>query len=245
MARPKSEDKKQALLDAATAAFAQSGIAASTALIARKAGVAEGTLFRYFATKDDLLNALYLHLKQDLCQTMLANLDRTITLPKEHTRNIWNSYVDWGIRNPVAHAAIRQIGVSEKLSAETEMAVKEMFPELHELCRRSVRPVFMSDEFKTFGDALFLSLAESTMEFATRDPSRAVDFKALGFEVMWRGLAQEESDGQSILAGTREARRAGDAFYRTLLAVRPGVRRLQGRRKNFHADGNRTRTAAR
>ncbi len=90
----------------------------------------------------------------------------------------------------------RQIGVSEKLSAETELAVKEMFPELHELCRRSVRQVFMSDEFKTFGDALFLSLAESTMEFATRDPSRAVDFKALGFEVMWRGLAQEESDGQ-------------------------------------------------
>lgn len=72
MARPKSEDKKQALLEAATAAFAQSGIAASTALIARNAGVAEGTLFRYFATKDDLLNALYLHLKQDLCQTMLA-----------------------------------------------------------------------------------------------------------------------------------------------------------------------------
>ncbi len=139
MARPKSEDKKQALLEAATVAFAQSGIAASTSLIARNAGVAEGTLFRYFPTKDDLLNALYLHLKQDLCQAMLANLDRTITLPKEHTRNIWNSYVDWGIRNPVSHAAIRQIGVSEKLSAETEQAVKEMFPELHELCRRSVR----------------------------------------------------------------------------------------------------------
>ncbi|HAZ3452149.1 TPA: helix-turn-helix transcriptional regulator, partial [Klebsiella pneumoniae] len=56
MARPKSEDKKQALLEAATAAFAQSGIAASTSAIARSAGVAEGTLFRYFATKDELLN---------------------------------------------------------------------------------------------------------------------------------------------------------------------------------------------
>lgn len=73
MARPKSEDKKQALLEAATVAFAQSGIAASTSLIARNAGVAEGTLFRYFPTKDDLLNALYLHLKQDLCQAMLAH----------------------------------------------------------------------------------------------------------------------------------------------------------------------------
>ena len=136
MARPKSEDKKLALLDAATSAFAQSGIAASTALIARSAGVAEGTLFRYFATKDDLLNALYLHLKQDLCQTMLANMDRALTQPKEHTRNIWNSYVDWGIRNPMAHGAIRQLGVSEKINAETEQAVHEMFPELHELCRR-------------------------------------------------------------------------------------------------------------
>jgi len=53
VARPKSEDKKQALLEAAAEAFAQSGITASTALIARNAGVAEGTLFRYFATKDD------------------------------------------------------------------------------------------------------------------------------------------------------------------------------------------------
>ncbi len=95
-----------------------------------------------------------------------------------------------------AHAAIRQIGVSEKLNIETEQAVKDMFPEIHELCHRSVRPVFMSDEFKTFGDAIFLSLAETTMEFAARDPSRAVDIKALGFEAMWRGLAEEESHGQ-------------------------------------------------
>ncbi len=48
-----------------------------------------------------------------------------------------------GIRNPVAHAAIRQIGVSEKLSAETELAVKEMSLELHELCCRSVRRIYV------------------------------------------------------------------------------------------------------
>lgn len=75
MARPKSEDKKQALLEAATAAFAQSGIAASTSAIARSAGVAEGTLFRYFATKDELLNELYLAIKMRLVQTMIDGLN--------------------------------------------------------------------------------------------------------------------------------------------------------------------------
>lgn len=86
MARPKSEDKKQALLEAATAAFAQSGIAASTSAIARSAGVAEGTLFRYFATKDDLLNELYLSIKSGLVQVMVASLKPNESRPKENAR---------------------------------------------------------------------------------------------------------------------------------------------------------------
>ena len=193
MARPKSEDKKQALLDAATTAFAQSGIAASTALIARKAGVAEGTLFRYFATKDDLLNALYLHLKQDLCQTMLANLDRTITLPKEHTRNIWNSYIDWGVRNPMEHKAIRRMALSERITDETRRQVKESFPELNEMCQLSVKEIFLSEAYRAFGDALFLSLAETTIEFASHDPQRAREIIALGFEAMWHALHEADA----------------------------------------------------
>jgi AcrR family transcriptional regulator len=191
VARPKSEDKKQALLDAATCAIAQSGIAASTALIARSAGVAEGTLFRYFATKDDLLNALYLHLKSDLCQAMLAGLVENVS-PKEFTHSIWNSYIDWGVRNPTGHHAIRRMAVSEKITDETIEQVRAMFPELQKLCQRSVRPVFMSDEFRSFGDALFLSLAEATIEFASREPQRADALKALGFEAMWLALAEEE-----------------------------------------------------
>lgn len=130
MARPKSEDKKQALLEAATAAFAQSGIAASTAVIARNAGVAEGTLFRYFATKDDLINELYLHLKQDLCQSMMANLDRSVTDAKTMTHYIWNSYISWGLDHTCGHRTIRQLAVSEKISKETEQQADDMFPEL-------------------------------------------------------------------------------------------------------------------
>lgn len=191
MARPKSEDKKQALLEAATSAIAQSGIAASTAMIARSAGVAEGTLFRYFSTKDDLLNALYLHLKSDLCQAMLAGLVDTDS-PKAFTHGIWNSYIDWGVRNPTGHQAIRRMAVSEKITEETVQQVRAMFPELQKLCQRSVRPVFMSDEFRAFGDALFLSLAETTIEFASREPLRADTLKALGFEAMWLALAEDD-----------------------------------------------------
>jgi len=191
VARPRSEDKKQALLEAAAAAIAQSGIAASTALIARGAGVAEGTLFRYFTTKDDLLNELYLHLKQDLCKSMLGSWDHTETDAKTNTCHIWNSYVDWGLRYPVAHQAIRQLAVSDKITEETRQKVTEIYPELNDLCEQSVLPVFRSCEYRAFGDALFGSLINTTMEFATLEPDNALHYKKLGFEAMWRALANE------------------------------------------------------
>lgn len=189
MARPKSEDKKQALLEAATAAFAQSGIAASTSAIARSAGVAEGTLFRYFATKDELLNELYLAIKMRLVQTMIAGLNPDEKRPKENARNIWNSYIDWGMRN----RAIRRMALSERITDETRSQVKESFPELNEMCQLSVKAVFLSDAYRAFGDALFLSLAETTIEFASHDPQRAREIIALGFEAMWNALHESES----------------------------------------------------
>jgi AcrR family transcriptional regulator len=59
MARPKSEDKRNAILSAATEVFAERGLSAATSAISSAAGVAEGTLFTYFKTKDELINALY------------------------------------------------------------------------------------------------------------------------------------------------------------------------------------------
>lgn len=51
---------RQLLLAAATDEFAERGPDASVADIARRAGVGKGTVFRHFATKDDLIAAIVL-----------------------------------------------------------------------------------------------------------------------------------------------------------------------------------------
>lgn len=191
MARPRSEDKRIALLDAATEAIASSGVGASTATIARNAGVAEGTLFRYFATKDVLLNALYLHHKVAFGLSIMENLDRSADT-HARMRYVWNSFIDWGLANPLAHQAMRQLAVSDKITEETEQQVHEGNPELHEMCEQSIAPLFLSAPFRAFGDSLFFALAETTMEFATREPARADEFKAVGYEAMRRTLGRQE-----------------------------------------------------
>jgi AcrR family transcriptional regulator len=66
MSRPKISDKRIAILNAATRTIFVRGLGASTAGIAKEAGVATGSLFNYFDTKTDLLNELYLELKREI-----------------------------------------------------------------------------------------------------------------------------------------------------------------------------------
>ena len=57
--RADAERNRLRLLDAAKAAFAEKGSAASLDEIARAAGVGIGTLYRHFPTRDALIEAVY------------------------------------------------------------------------------------------------------------------------------------------------------------------------------------------
>src|ERR1700761_3782755 len=117
MARPKSDDKRNAILAAATEVVAEQGLAAPTAKIAKLAGVAEGSLFTYFATKDELLNQLYRELKSDLRETMLSALPQAATT-RNKLSHAWQRYVHWGVNFPKKRQVLAQLGVSERISAQ-------------------------------------------------------------------------------------------------------------------------------
>jgi TetR/AcrR family fatty acid metabolism transcriptional regulator len=58
--QPKANDKRARILEAAVKVFAERGFhTATVAEIARAAGVADGTIYMYFKSKDDLLQRLF------------------------------------------------------------------------------------------------------------------------------------------------------------------------------------------
>ncbi len=60
MARRRSHDKRQRILAAAVKVFAKKGyFAAKVSEIAKKAGIADGTVYLYFSSKDDILVSLF------------------------------------------------------------------------------------------------------------------------------------------------------------------------------------------
>ena len=71
------------------------GVSAPTAKIAKGAGVAEGTLFTYFANKDERLNQSYLELKTDLRDAMMTGYPAGKSLV-DRNRQVRDRFIGWG-----------------------------------------------------------------------------------------------------------------------------------------------------
>jgi AcrR family transcriptional regulator len=73
---------------------------------AQAAGVAEGSLFRYFANKDSLLNEVYREIKREMNTAPSAHFSVTATL-REHAQHLWNAHIQLGVAHPLKNHAIR------------------------------------------------------------------------------------------------------------------------------------------
>jgi len=95
MTRPRAPEttKHDAILEAALALFGEQGFHGTTVPeVAARAKVAAGTLYRYYPSKDALVNVLYRHWKQALSDALFDDLPRELPL-RERFHRVWQRLV--------------------------------------------------------------------------------------------------------------------------------------------------------
>jgi AcrR family transcriptional regulator len=191
MARPRSEDKRNAILDAATRLFAERGLtAAPTSEISQLAGVAEGTLFTYFKTKDDLINALYREVKLELADAMMSDFPRKKNI-RTKLRHVWDRYVNWGIANPRQRKVLAQLTVSEVLTKESRDAGSAPFVEFQAMIRDAIEQrVFRNDVPVELISKSLAALVEATIDLTESNRARAKQYRDSGFQMFWAGITK-------------------------------------------------------
>ena len=192
MARPKSEDKRNAILDGATRLFAERGLAAApTSEISERAGVAEGTLFTYFKTKDDLINALYREIKLELADAMMSDFPRKKNV-RTRLRHVWDRYVNWGIANPRQRKVLAQLTVSEVLTKESKAAGGAPFVEFQTMIRDAIDGrVFRNDLPVELISKSLAALVEAAIDLTVSNPSKANKYRDSGFQMFWDGITKQ------------------------------------------------------
>lgn len=97
-------DKREAILEAALSLFVERGFhGTAVPLIAARAQVGAGTIYRYFESKETLVNELYRELKRSLASHVGEDFP-TSGSPREQFHAFWARMVEWATKNPEAFA---------------------------------------------------------------------------------------------------------------------------------------------
>lgn len=188
MARPKSEEKRKAILDAATRVIVAQGLSAPTAVIAKEAGISNGSLFTYFETKVELVNQLYLALKSEMATAALDGFSAKASL-RDQLARLWSNWTRWAMANPDKRRVLTLLQVSGDITPETRAAAGKDMAFVGGLLERARAKGAMKDAPVTFVPAMMTAIAETTMDLMLQDPERAGAHAQAGFEALWRILS--------------------------------------------------------
>jgi len=187
MARPRSDDRQNAILVACTDLVAEQGIAAATAEIAKRAGIPHGSVFTYFPTKAALLNQVYLELKNELT-VIVQEAVSAGTDTKSKLEGLWTAWIRWGIQSPVKRRALAQLAVSEQISDESRRAAYEAARSSLDLISRASAKGVLGNVPLPYVGALVEAMVSTTIDHMNRDPSHAEAVSSAGFEALWKAL---------------------------------------------------------
>jgi len=116
-------EKRDAILAAALRLIAHFGLHNTPmSAVAREAGVAVGTVYLYFPSKEAMINALYLHVLEDRNRTWKRERLATADTPLDARAALWetwNGLAHWHLENEEGSNLIAQCRASGILSEET------------------------------------------------------------------------------------------------------------------------------
>lgn len=188
-------DKRVMIIDAAVRLFEQDGFwNTTTANISKEAGIATGTLFRYFETKEQLIEGLFLELKQEVADYMYDNTDNQLPV-RERLRSIWNCYVSWNLTNPGKFLILEQLEVASRISNSVHNQVVDMNQYTVNVLLAGIKEGVIGDypiEFlANFMGSSSTNVIKQVLSNSGNYRTKAKREKLVetGFEVFWKGIS--------------------------------------------------------
>jgi AcrR family transcriptional regulator len=184
------QDKKEAIIKAAFKLFTERGFYGTpTSMISQEAGVATGTLFRYFPTKEDLINSAYAIAKSHMAASLRVGIDEEPTFESQ-ARRIWGNTIRWGLQNPEEFLFLEQFASSPYITKLTEKEAMNNFVFLGEVFEKGIRDGIIKDaSWELLAEMIFESnkaVIKSIARSGLQD--EADELIDESFSLLWRGI---------------------------------------------------------
>ena len=190
-------NKEKKILDTALKLFVEFGFHGTpTSKIAKDAGVANGTLFHYFATKETLIKELYVSIKNELNQNLAAQAISNDSI-KEAFRKLYFTTINWAIVNQDKFYYIQQVHFSPHLA----QIPSEVLHEQIKMHFAFIEKAKTSGEIKIIPNELLYTLVNSQIMgiyqyVLTQPTSRQQELIEQGFEMIWDLICSPQPTAQ-------------------------------------------------
>jgi AcrR family transcriptional regulator len=184
--------KREAILAAALTLFVRNGFeGAPTSAISKEAGVATGTLFFYFRTKEELVDTLYLGIKEEAAAAMCLGVDDESGV-RAKLRRVWINGVRWGTAYPEKLRFMEQFARSGYVSQSAHEAGMAHFVFLQDLVQEGIREGVIRDSDPQL---LFCMMAAALSGLISRvtsldNPHKRDEIMRQGLELVWGGVGK-------------------------------------------------------
>jgi len=185
-------DKKIQILASAVRLFTQEGLSVPTAKIAKGAKVSNGTLFNYFATKQDLIDGVYLYIKERMSHAIMGEI-RFDSGIKHMLLDIWMAYISWAQAHPLEHQVVDLLYSSQMLSEDIKETGEHFFIAIHDVVQKEIDNKTLIDAPRQYLCDIAVAHLQATMLYAQNNNLKGSALSELthkSFEIYWNGIKQ-------------------------------------------------------
>lgn len=181
-------DKKQLILASALKLFVENGFhGTATSKIAAEANVANGTLFNYFSTKEELIVSLYYAVLKEMDDFILERME-SHSISKESFESLFLSMLSWSLEKPFHFQYLQQFDHSPYSKVVTRIVNQEEHP-LSVLIKNGIDIVLIKQLPVSFIYSLFTAQINGLHYYIISndlDSEKQSKFIREAFEMLWK-----------------------------------------------------------
>lgn len=165
--------------------------------IAHLAGVAKGTVFFYFKTKENLFKEIMLSLLDEL-NTSIEGILANVLPPLKKLKKIYDYYIEFNLRNMQILMSIRKqlLHVEpkvEEIKEKLSQLSRKILPLVEEMFKAGlIKKIAVSVDLTEVVSSMLLMYASAVSSMVFFYPDRVNELKEIFWEILLHGILNED-----------------------------------------------------
>jgi AcrR family transcriptional regulator len=186
----KQSEKREDVLNATLALIAEQGFhAAPMSQIAEKAQLGVGTIYRYFKSKEELINALYLEIRKKMAQVILSGQDTSRPVKEQFIQYLQN-LIRYLIIHPAEIQFTQQYENSPFITETTRNEVSKIASPISDLFALARNKNLLKDLPDSVLMAIFSGASMGLLKMYLQDKPPVIEMDA-AIEAIWDMIAKQ------------------------------------------------------